>query len=84
MSEIKGDHHELWLFKLTQGDLTDEEIMQGFIRHYVRKGYTLSRVEEDLVDRARYGNVEQAMAQLIIVLQFAAEGRELNGKKEAE
>ena len=75
MSEYKTDHHELWLFNMAHGNLTDSEILQGFVKYYVMKGYVLLRVQEDLVDRHRYGRAEQAMDQLMAVLKKTAEGR---------
>lgn len=75
MSENKTDHHELWLFELAQGNLTDSEILQGFVKYYAMKGYALPRVQEDLIYRSRYGHAEQAMDQLMAVLEKAAEGK---------
>lgn len=74
MMEDKADRFELWLFNLAHGKLTDPEVLQGFIKYYVMRGYVLPRVEEDLVYRTGY-DVERAMDQLKTVLEKAAEGR---------
>ncbi|MCM1193939.1 MAG: hypothetical protein NC123_18950 [Butyrivibrio sp.] len=78
MTEDAMEDHELWLFDLAHGNLTELQILQGFIRYYVLEGHMLSRVQDDLVYRTRYGcyYAGQAMEQLKAVLKKTAEGGE--------
>lgn len=76
MTDKAAEDHKLWLFDLAHGNLSELQILQGFIKYYVLEGHMLSRVQDDLVFRTRYGcfYAGQAMDQLKAVLEKAAEG----------
>lgn len=73
-----------WLFDLAHDGLTEQEILRGFTKFYVLKGKGLNNVYGQLFVGYSDGCIYKAMQRLETVLQFAAEGKELNGKKEAE
>lgn len=77
MTGNAAEDHELWLFDLAHENLSEPKILQGFIKYYVLEGHMLSRVQDDLVYRTRYGcyYAETAMDQLKAVLENVAEGR---------
>ena len=68
--------HRTWLFDLAHGNLSEPQIMQGFIRYYVLEGCLLANVQDDLVFRTAFGSryVEQAMESLREVLEKMAWG----------
>lgn len=77
MTVKAAEDHSLWLFDLAHDTLSEPEILQGFIRHYVLKGRMLSNVQDDLVFRTLYGchYAGEAMEHLKSVLEKAVEGR---------
>ncbi len=68
--------HRTWLFDLAHGNLSEPQIMQGFIRYYVLEGCLLANVQDDLVFRTAFGGqyAEQAMESLREVLEKAVGG----------
>ncbi len=38
---------KMWLFELAKGKLSDEQIIKGFIKHYVLEGCTIGSVKTD-------------------------------------
>lgn len=40
---------KLWLFDLWHGNLSDEQIVQGFIKHYILYDLSISDVKRDIV-----------------------------------
>lgn len=77
MAGNAAEDHELWLFDLAHGNLSEPKILQGFIRHYVLEGKGLDNVMDDLFFGTSYGPhyIGKAMDQLKEVLEKAAEGR---------
>lgn len=63
----------LWLFDLAHGNLQDDEILSGFIKHYALRGLTVDHVVSDIVYRTTYGvpGVKTAKASLLRVLMEA-------------
>ena len=37
----------MWLFELAKGKLSDEQLIKGFIKHYVLQGYTIGSIKAD-------------------------------------
>lgn len=46
---------KLWLFDLAHGNLTDNEIVKGFIKHYIMQGYTIHDVHRHIHFHTPYG-----------------------------
>ena len=65
---------KLWLFDLAHGNLSDELILSGFIKHYVLHGLTIGNVVDNIVFRTNYGvcGAELAKESLLRVLQNIA------------
>ncbi len=61
----------LWLFDLAHGNLTDEIILKGFIKHYVLFGYTVGTVQDNIRFHTNYGDdgCYRAMSDLKRVLE---------------
>lgn len=76
MANRATEAHKVWLFDLAHGNLSDPQILQGFIKYYILNGLMLANVQDDLVFRTFYGDryVEQAMKSLRVVLEKTAEG----------
>lgn len=45
------EDHKIWLFDLAHGNLTELEIVKGFIKFYALNGFTVGNVQDDLVFR---------------------------------
>ena len=65
---------KLWLFDLAHGNLSDEAILSGFIKHYVLHGLTIGNVVDNIVFRTNYGTSGAKLAKesLLRVLQNVA------------
>ncbi|WP_077612753.1 hypothetical protein [Clostridium sp. Marseille-P2415] len=61
---------KLWLFDLAHGNLNDEDILKGFIRHYVLYDFGTDQVVNDIVFHTIYGTegVIKAKESIIKVL----------------
>lgn len=46
---------KLWLFDLAHGNLDENEIIKGFIKHYVLFDLTVEDVKRDIIYRTVYG-----------------------------
>lgn len=46
---------KLWLFDLAHWNLNDDQIVKGFIRHYVLYSQTMDKVRDDIFFRTCYG-----------------------------
>lgn len=59
-----------WLFDLAHENLEDNDILRGFLKHYVLHGCTLGNVQDDIAFHTNYGyeGVEMAMKGLRKVL----------------
>ena len=64
---------KLWLFDLAHGNLQDDEILFGFIKHYALRGLTIDHVVSDIFYRTTYGvpGVKTAKTSLLRVLMEA-------------
>lgn len=56
----------LWLFDLAHGDLDEDAIVKGFLKHYVLQDKSISNVRQDLHFHTHYGDyyTESAMVNL--------------------
>lgn len=74
MADRGTEDHKIWLFNIAHSNLSEAQILQGFIKYYVLNGLLLATVRDDLVFRTSYGGiyVEQAMKDLKAVLEKAA------------
>lgn len=70
---------KLWLFDLAHstGDMSNERIVQGFLKHYALHGLSIGNVRQDIIFHTEYGveNCEYAMQTLSGALEWFA-GRE--------
>lgn len=66
------EDHKIWLFDLAHGNLTDQEIVKGFIKYYALNGFTIGNVQDDLVFRTSYP-VAEAIKNLKGALETYAE-----------
>jgi len=57
---------KLWLFDLAHGNLSDEAIVKGFIKHYALHELTMGNVQDNIHFRTMYGddNCRRAMEDL--------------------
>ena len=46
---------KLWLFDLAHGNLTEPEIIKGFIKYYVIYNCTIQNVQDDIHFHTMYG-----------------------------
>lgn len=67
------EDHKIWLFDLAHENLTDQQIIQGFIKYYALNGFTVGNVQDDLIYRTHYNPV-RAMECLKTALVNVAEG----------
>ncbi len=73
MKNRATEDHKIWLFDLAHGNLTEENVLRGFIKYYALNGFTVGNVQDDIVFRTYYDPTE-AMNTLRTVLQKVAEG----------
>lgn len=62
---------KIWLFDLAHGNqMTEEEIIKGFIKHYVLHGLTTQNIADDIHFKTQYGDdaVRIAMERLSAAL----------------
>lgn len=61
----------IWLFDLAHGDLNEDAVLKGFLKHYVLQDKGISDVQQDLHFRTTYGDfyMESAMATLRMTLE---------------
>lgn len=62
----------LWLFDLAHGDLDEDAIVKGFLKHYVLQDKTIGNVQQDLHFHTHYGDyyMEAAMGNLRRALEL--------------
>ncbi len=65
------EDHKIWLFDLAHGNLTDQEIVSGFIKYYALNDFTVGTVQDDIVFRTHY-DPAGAMKSLRAALSKAA------------
>lgn len=65
---------KLWLFDLAHGNLSDDQIVKGFIRHYVLYDLTMNMVKDDIYFHTCYGmeGVKKAWESLTKALKACA------------
>ena len=73
MLNIATEDHKKWLVDLARGNLTDRQIIQGFIKYYALNGFSVEDVQDDLIFRISYNPV-RAMKRLKTALQNVVEG----------
>lgn len=69
---------EMWLFDLAHGNLDDDSILKGFLKHYVLQNQSLGNVLWDLTN-TNYDNSKAAMESL-----RAALGHEVDSPPRSE
>lgn len=47
---------KLWLFDLAHGNLKEDAVINGFIKHYILFDCTMQDVKSDIVFHTAYGN----------------------------
>lgn len=72
MAKAWMDDKATWLFDLAHGDLDEDAVVKGFLKHYVLQGRSTGDVLQDLHFRTHYGDfyLESAMASLRRALEF--------------
>lgn len=65
------EDHKIWLFDLAHGNLTDQEIVKGFIKYYALNGFTIGNVQDDIIFRTNY-EVARAIQSLKEALEAYA------------
>lgn len=73
MNQRATSDHKIWLFDLAHQNLSDDEILKGFIKYYVLTGCTLDNVIDDVVFKTHYDPAE-IKEKLIEVLEKVADG----------
>ena len=65
---------KIWLFDLAHGNLSDQTILSGFIKHYVLFDLTVGNVVQDIMFHTAYGAEAASCAKqaLLRVLYKAA------------
>lgn len=63
---------EIWLFDLSHGDLDEDSIVKGFLKHYVLQDKSIGDVQKDLHFHTHYGDyyMETAMSSLRRALEY--------------
>lgn len=46
---------KIWLFNLAHNNLSDDDILKGFIKHYVLYEFVISNVQQDILYHTNYG-----------------------------
>jgi len=46
---------KLYLFDIAHGNLSEENVLKGFIQHYVLQGEAVDKVVDDIVYHTNYG-----------------------------
>lgn len=54
---------KLWLFDIAHGNLETDDVVSGFIKHYVLYNRTMQNVQDDILFHTSYGK-EGAVAAL--------------------
>ncbi len=72
MEKAWMEDKETWLFNLAHGDLDEDAIVKGFIKHYVLRGNGIVDVQQDLHFHTPYGDyyMETAMGSLLRALEI--------------
>ena len=65
------DDKAIWLFDLAHGDLNEDYIVKGFLKHYVLQSQGIDDVQQDLHFHTNYGDfyMESAMSGLQLALE---------------
>ena len=65
----------IWLFDLAHGDLDDDAVLRGFLKHYVLQSQGIDQVQQDLHFHTNYGDfyMESAMNSLRRSLELQIE-----------
>lgn len=63
---------ELWLFDLAHGNLDEDSIVKGFLKHYVLQNQGIDDVQQHLHFHTHYGDyyMESAMSSLRRALEY--------------
>lgn len=65
---------KLWLFDLCHGNLSDEAIVQGFVKHYVLYDLCVGHVQQDALFHTRYSpeQIDLGISELRRVMEALA------------
>lgn len=66
------EEHKIWLFDLAHGNLSEIDIVKGFVKFYALNGFAIGNVLDDVLFRTHY-NQGMAKARLMIALEKFAE-----------
>ena len=53
--ERYNEEMKLWLFDLAHGNLNENDVITGFIRHYVLFDCTMQDIKRDIIFHTNYG-----------------------------
>ncbi len=73
MAEAWMEDKETWLFDLAHGDLDEDAIVKGFIKHYVLQDKGIADVQQNLHFHTHYGDYYMECA--MFSLRRALEGQ---------
>lgn len=65
------EDHKIWLFDLAHGNLTELEIVKGFIKFYALNGFTVGNVQDDLVFKTHYNSMQGVVALKVALNNFS-------------
>lgn len=75
MGKRGTEEHRIWLFDLAHGNLSETEIVKGFIKFYAIHGFNAGNVVDDILFRTRY-SVWEAKENLMVALEKFAEQKD--------
>ena len=72
---------KLWLFDLAHGNLSDSQILSGFLKHYVLFDSGILNVQNDIVYHTQYGldRASFAVTELRRVIELYSTASALDG-----
>lgn len=75
MAKVWMENKAAWLFDLSHGNLDDDAIVKGFLKHYVLRGQGICDVKQELHFHMQYGDfyMEAAISNLRRALETQIE-----------
>lgn len=72
--ERYNEEMKLWLFDLAHGNLTDSQILSGFVKHYILYDCNVADIQRDIAFHTYYGidNTRNALENVKRVLTIVA------------
>lgn len=80
------ENMKLWLFELAGGNLSDDEMVKGFIKYYALNGLVIGNVQQDIIFKTVIGQwrYQGPMAELRRALAEYADGEETRTLREVQ